>query len=81
MNDQTLLPSPADELIDALDELSLTISRALGGRCTMCNAVTAGVEPAIDVDELGRALTQVRRSLRAYRQGSDESQDEAPRNR
>jgi hypothetical protein len=68
MTAQALAPSPAQDLVEALDELSLVICRALGERCLMCHASSDGPPRTIDAEELEVALARVRRSLRIYQQ-------------
>lgn len=72
MTGQTLAPSPAQDLVEALDELSLVICRALGERCLMCHASSDGPPRTIDAEELEIALARVRRSLRVYQQGGQD---------
>ena len=67
MSEQTLIPSPAQDLVEALDELSLVICRALGEHCLMCSASADRPVRDIDADELEAALARVRRSLSLYR--------------
>lgn len=68
MSEQALVPSPAQVLVDALDELSLVICRALGEHRPMCHAGPASPVPDIDADELDAALARVQQSLRHYRE-------------
>ena len=68
MSDQTLVPSPAQVLVEALDELSLVICRALGELRPMHHAGTACPVPDIDAGELDAALARVHQSLRRYRE-------------
>lgn len=67
MPEQTLIPSPAEDLVEALDELSLVICRTLGEHCLMCRAKGDRPVRDVDADELEAALTRVRQSLRLYR--------------
>jgi hypothetical protein len=68
MSDQTLVPSPAQVLVEALDELSLVICRALGEHCPIRHAGIASPVPDIDAGELDAALARVHQSLRHYRE-------------
>ena len=67
MSEQALVPSPAQDLVEALDELSLVICRALGEHCLMCRASADRPVRDIDAEELEAALARVRQSLRLYR--------------
>ena len=67
MSKNQLIPSPDQNLVEALDELSLVICRALGERCLMCHVSTDLPVPDIDAEELEAALSRVRLSLRQYR--------------
>lgn len=68
MSDQTLVPSPAQVLVEALDELSLVICRALGEHCPMRQTGPASPVPDFEAEELDAALARVHESLRHYRE-------------
>lgn len=68
MSDQTLVPSPAQVLVEALDELSLVICRALREHRPLCHSGPESPVPDIDAEELDAALARVHNSLRRYRE-------------
>lgn len=74
MSEQALIPSPAQDLVEALDELSLVICRALGEHCLMCRPSADRAVRDVDADELEEALARVRQSLRHYRNQREDEQ-------
>jgi hypothetical protein len=72
MTAKAIIPTPATDLVDALDDLAQVVAGALGQRCLMCRASTDGPARDIDAEQLELALTRVRRTLRVYRRSTPE---------
>lgn len=73
MSEQALIPSPAQDLVEALDELSLAHLPRPRRALPTCRASTDRPVRDVDADELEDALARVRQSLRHYRHHREDS--------